>query len=130
MGYGLMCNNLHGIADVLVNIDVDEHQHIPISKHVAEGLLLCHKDLVKVVAAASLDPKRACQATVGTRDVMFSKHNSYIQLLFSMGQLPWKSYNDIPANSIYNMDELGNDTTKHQNKVLQKTGTSSMRKRL
>ncbi len=40
---------------------------------------------------------------------MFSKLNSYIQLLFAMGQLPWKLYHDIPANSIYIMDELGNN---------------------
>ena len=113
MGYGLTRDDLHGFADALVNKDVDERQRIPISKHVTEGLLHRYKDLVKVVAAASLDPKRARQAMVDTRDAMFLKLHSYIQILFSMGLLPWKSFNDIPANSIYNMDELGNYTTKH-----------------
>jgi len=80
MGYGLMCNHLHGFADGLVNKDVDEHQCIPISKHMTEGLFI--QDLVKVVAAASLDPKRVHQETVGIRDVMFLKLNSNIQLLF------------------------------------------------
>jgi len=57
--------------------DVDENQCILISKHVTEGLLCYHKDLVKVVAAVSLDPKRAsCQATIDTRDEMFCKINS------------------------------------------------------
>ena len=70
--------------------------------------------------AASLDPKRARQATGETRDAMFSKLNSYIQILNAMGELPWKNYNDIPSNAIYNMDELGNNTTKHRNKILSK----------
>jgi len=120
MGYGLTWDDLHTFADELTNQNVDECQRISISKHVTEGMLLHHKDLVKVLAAASRDPKRACQATVDTRDAMFSKLTSYIELLNGMGVIPWKTYCDIPSNSIYNMDELGNETTKHRNKVIQK----------
>ncbi len=120
MGYGLTRDDLHGLADVVINQDVDEHQSMPISKHVTDGLLLCHKKLVKVVAAASLDPKRARQATIETRDKMFFKLNSYIELLHEMDVLPWATYSDILSDAIYNMDKLGNDTTKHQNKVLTK----------
>jgi len=118
MGYGLTKDDLHGFANALINKDFDKRECVSISKHVTDGLLLCHKDLVKVVAAASLDPKRARQATGETRDAMFSKLNSYIQILNAMGELPWKNYNDIPSNAIYNMDELGNNTTKHRNKIL------------
>jgi len=55
---------------------------------------------------------------------MFSKLNAYIQILFAMGAIPWKKYNDIPADAIYNMDEVGNDTTKHRNKILTKKTAS------
>jgi len=120
MGYGLTCQDLHSLADSIVNKDVDDRERVSISKHVTEGLLKCYKNLVKIVAAASLDPKRARQATVDTRNAVFFKLNSYIEILHEMGQLPWKSYLEIPPNSIYNMDELGNDTTKHRNKILQK----------
>jgi len=120
MGYGLTRDDLHGLADAVVNKDVDKRQAVPISKHVTDGLLLRHEKLVKVVAAASLDPKRARQATVEIRDAMFFKLNAYIELLHKMGMLPWKTYSEIPADAIYNMDELGNDTTKHRNKVLTK----------
>ena len=41
-------------------------------------------------------------------------------MLHTLGDLPWKQYSDIPAEFIYNMDEIGNDTTKHRNKVLYK----------
>jgi len=118
MGYGLTRDDLHNFADSLINKNLDEHERVPISKHVTEGLLMWHKELVKIVSAASLDPKRARQATADTRDAMFCKLNSYIALLHSMGDIPWKNYSDIPASSIYNMDELGNDTTKHRNKVI------------
>jgi len=65
-----------------------------------------------------LNPKRAQQATSDTRDAMFSKLNAYIQLFFGMGKVPWKTYNDIPASAIYNIDEVGNNTTIHRNKFL------------
>jgi len=91
MGYGLTRDDLHCLADDLVNQDVDEHEKVSISKHVTEGLLQQHKDLVKVVAAASLDPKRARQATVETRDAMFSKLTAYIELLYATGKIPWKT---------------------------------------
>jgi len=71
MGYGLMCNDMHNFADPLVNKDVDLHEHVRISKHVMEGILNWHSHLMKIVAAASLDPKRARQATEETRDAIF-----------------------------------------------------------
>ncbi len=128
MGYGLTCNDLHCLADDLINQDVDECQKVSISKHVTEGLLQQHKDLVKVVAAASLDPKLACQATVKMRDTMFSKLTAYIELLYATGKIPWKTYSDILAEAIFNMDELGNDTTKHQNKILTKKQQQAVKK--
>jgi len=60
---------------------------------------------------------------------MFYKLNSYIQMLYSSGKIPWLTYDKIPSDSIFNMDELGNDTTKHRNKILQKkqiTGTEKV----
>jgi len=59
MGYGLTCDDLHSFANSIVNENVDKREHVSISKHVTEGILSRHKDLVKIVAAASLDPKRA-----------------------------------------------------------------------
>jgi len=125
MGYGVTQDDLHKFADELINQDVDEHQHVPISKHVTEGLLLHHKELVKVVSVASLDPKRACQATKETRDAMFFKLNAYIEILHTVGKLPWQKYSNIPANAVYNMDELGNNTTKHRNKIISKKTTTA-----
>jgi len=93
-------------------------------KHVTDGVLSHHSSLIKIVAAASLDPKRAWQATEDTRDAVFCKLTSYVAMLHAMGYIPWKNYSDIPASSIYNMDELGNDTTKHRNKVLYKKNRS------
>jgi len=65
-----------------------------------------------------LDTKRAQQATADIRDAVFCKLNSYVKMLFAMKKIPWQTYEEIPSHSIYNMDELGNDTTKHRNKVL------------
>jgi len=118
MGYFLTCDDMHNFADQLVNKDVDPHEHMPISKHIMEGILNRHSHLVKIVAAASLNPKRAQQATEETRDAMFVKLNSYIEMLHAMEKISWKHYSDIPSDCIYNMDKLGNNMTKHRNKVI------------
>ena len=52
MGYGLACDNLHSFADSIVNENINKCEHVSISKHVTEGILTQHKDLIKIVAAA------------------------------------------------------------------------------
>ncbi len=96
MGYGLMCNNVHSFADSIVNENVDSHEHVAISKHVMEGILAWHKDLVKIVSAGSFDPKQVWQATAETRDAVFIELNAYIQMLHAMKKIPWQSYDEIP----------------------------------
>jgi len=49
---------------------------------------------------------------------MFTKLNSYICLLKAMNLVPWKTYQEIPPNCLFNMDELGNDTTKNCKQVI------------
>jgi len=71
MGYGLTCDDLHSFADSIVNENVDAREHVAISKHVTDGILARHKDLVKIVSAGSLDPKRARQATAETSNAYF-----------------------------------------------------------
>ena len=119
MGYGITHEELDSFADSIVNQNIDYCEHVKISKHVIDSLLVQHKEKVKIVSAASLDPKHACQANSNTQDAMFYKLNSYIQMLYSLGKIPWSTYKKNPSDSIFNMDELGNDTTKHRNKILQ-----------
>jgi hypothetical protein len=75
-------------------------------------------DLVKLISAGLLDPARARKATRATRDAVFYKLNAFIQNLNCMGKVPWKSYKDVPCQSIYNMDEASTDTTKHRSKII------------
>jgi len=50
---------------------------------------------------------------------MFAKLGSYIHLLHAMGLVSWKDYQEILPHCLYkNMDELGNDMTKHCKKVI------------
>jgi len=45
MGYGITHEDLHSLADSITNKNVDDHEHVSISKHVTEGLLKHHKNL-------------------------------------------------------------------------------------
>jgi len=76
---------LHELAEaILVNKDINKLLYILILMHVTDGLLLHNKELATIVAASSLDPKRAGQASLATRKAIFSKLNfiSNIYLLW------------------------------------------------
>jgi len=118
MGYGLSSDELQGIVTDVTNFDVDEQERVEVSEKIARGLFSRHGELLKIVQASSLDPKHAKQASKEMRDGMFAKLDSYIHLLNAMGLVSWQSYQEIPPHCLYNMDELGNDTTKHRKKVI------------
>jgi len=40
MGYSLTHEDLHGFADSIINKDVDDHEHVSISKHIVASLLM------------------------------------------------------------------------------------------
>jgi len=57
MGYSITHEDLHSLADSIVNKDVNDCECVSTSKHIIEGLLKCHKKMVKIVAATFLDFK-------------------------------------------------------------------------
>jgi hypothetical protein len=86
-----------------------------------------HKELIKIVQASLMDPKRAEQATEDTRDAMFFELDAYIKSLHEMGRVSWKSYKEIPKDNLFNMDEIGDDTTKHRSKIVADKGATMAR---
>jgi hypothetical protein len=74
---------------------------------------------MKNVAAGSLDPARARKATKETHDKVLCKLEAYISTLYwDQGKIPWKSFSEIPADRLYNMDEVGSDNTKRRARVI------------
>ncbi len=97
---------------------VDTRDAVECSKKVLCAILKRHKD-IKLGSAGLIDPARAMKATKETRDAVFTKLDCYVTNLNAMGLTKdWKSYKDIPAECIYNMDKVVTDTTKHRYKVL------------
>ena len=118
MGYGITRDELQDIVSNITNWQADEREVVEVSDKIVRGLFSRHGELLKIVQASSLDPKRAKQASRETRDAMFAKLDSYIHLLNVIGLVSWKNYQEIPPDCLYNMDEVGNDTTKHRKKVI------------
>ena len=96
---------------------VDARDAIKCSEKVLHAILKRNKD-IKMGSAGSLDPQRAKKATKDTRDAVFTKLDAYIRNLNTMKLVTWESYRDVPADAIYNMDEVGTDTTKHRSKII------------
>jgi len=117
MGYGITRDELQDVISDVTNWNSDEREFADVSDKIVRGLFSHHGDLLKIVQASLLDPKHAKQASKETWDGMFTKLDSYICLLHAMGLVPWKTYQEIPLDCLYNMDELGNNMTKHRKKL-------------
>lgn len=59
------------------------------------------------------------------RDEFFDLIDKMITRLFERGQnpddetvFPWRTFNEIPASNLYNMDEMGSDTNKGRKKKI------------
>jgi hypothetical protein len=117
-GHGIDRDELLGIVNEMINLDLDEREKEVASEKTIRGILERHPDLMKLVNSGGIDPARARKATKKTRDVVFAKLQAQTRGLYAQGKIPWMDYRDIPSESIYNMDEVGTDTTKHRRKVI------------
>ena len=66
MGYSISSDELQGIVTDVTNFDVDEQERVEVSEKIVRGIFSCHSELLKIVQAASLDPKHAKQASKET----------------------------------------------------------------
>jgi hypothetical protein len=117
-GRGVIKDELLNITNAYIHHHQDARLIQDATRKITRGLMGRHKELIKIVQASSMDPKRAEQATEDTRDAMFFKLDAYIKSLHEMGHVSWKSYKEIPKDNLFNMDEVGNDTTKHRSKIV------------
>jgi hypothetical protein len=117
-GAGVSKDELLEIVNSYIHHHKDARLIEPATMSLVEQLMARHEELVKLVSASSMDPQRAKQATKETRDAVFFKLDSYVKTLHAMGLVEWKSFKDVPAEDMLNMDEVGADTTKHRKNVI------------
>jgi hypothetical protein len=126
MGFGITLQEAREIIDEIVSFNEPGMSHVECSDKVLRRIFKIYPDL-QAKMAASLDPLRALKATTEVRDAMFTKLDAYIKNLKADNLISWGSYDDIPNDCIYNMDEVGCDTTKHRNKTICSTLNSMER---
>jgi len=125
-GHGIDRGELLAVVNEMINLDFDERERVDATEKTVRCILERHPDLMKLVNSGALDPARARKATKKTRDIVFAKLQAQTRGLYCQGKIPWMDYRDIPSHCIYNMDEVGSDTTKHRRKVIaDKRNTSS-----
>ena len=117
MGFGIGVPQIREIIDEIVNFDEPDICRVECSEKVLRRIMKIYPDLYATMAS-SLDPQRALKATKEVRDAMFMKLDAYIKNLHAAGKVDWESYEKIPNYCIYNMDEVGLDSTKHRNKII------------
>ena len=109
-GHGLDRDEILMCIDLIASTGGQSH-----SQSAVDGFFKRHGQL-KLLGSSGIDPQRASQANEAVRDAYFCKLDAYINILYSMGRIKWKSFADVPNKFIYNMDELSSDTTKRRKK--------------
>lgn len=117
-GFGCTPDEMKQIINARINWEEDARFTTDCSDKVYRNICERYPDMMKVVAAAGIDPARANKANTFTRDQVFSKFDAFIRNLHSQNRVPWKSAAEIPNCKLHNMDEVGTDTTKHRGKVI------------
>jgi hypothetical protein len=117
-GMGIDRDELLSIINEMLNLDLDEREREEATEKTVRCILERHPELMKLVNSGGLDPARARKATKTTRDIVFAKLQAQTRCLYAQGKIPWMDYRDIPSRLIYNMDEVGTDTTKHRRKII------------
>jgi len=84
MGYGITSDKLQSFISTITNWQIDECKIVEVSENIVCRLFSHHGKLLKLVQAASLDPKWVKQTSKETRDAVFAKLDSYIHLLKAM----------------------------------------------
>ena len=126
-GRGLSQVDILEMINILLKEDITEQKHKNVTHKVVYGLMKRRPE-IRTICTDSLDVQRAAdQASEGTRDAMFVKLKSYISIIHASNIVDSPDYNLIPREQIYNMDELGVDTTKHRNKIFASSAEKLLR---
>lgn len=118
MGSGVSPSELLKMINEYVHLDNDSRLCVDATPKLIRDFVKEYKEDLKLRKGDSLDPKRAFQASEDTRNKVFKKFDAYVRLLCSMGEVPWEKACDVPASVLFNMDEMGTDTTKHRDSVI------------
>ena len=77
---------------------------------VLDCMMKKHSEFVQLIHGNTVDPARIRQATSEVRDSEFYKIEAYIEILYKMGKIPWRTYKDIPKRNLYNTDKVATNT--------------------
>jgi hypothetical protein len=109
-GQGLSRKEVLQCMNIISSCDISR------SQNAVDGFFKRNPSL-KLKGSSGIDPQRSSQANEHVRDAFFSKLDAYVEVLYAMGKMKWKSFSEIPSKFIYNMDELASDTTKRRDKI-------------
>ena len=118
MGLGIDEDTCLHVVNTVLEQRIDERDFVEVTRGVVHRLLKNNAELLKLCKGNSIDPARVRQADEEVLKTLFVKLDNMIRLLHSQGKVPWSSYADVPAASIYNMDEVATNCHNHRKKTI------------
>ena len=92
MGYGmekLMCLDI--ISSILKTRMPSILVTLAPTLSVVDRMIKKNKEIIQLVHGNAIDPARIRQSSIDTRDAEFFKIEQFVQLLYNMGKIPWKT---------------------------------------
>ena len=118
MGLGIDTNTCLLLVNQILAKIIDAKEFVPATLSVVTRIMLSNHQLLHLVKGNSINPKRVRQADVDVKMAMFVKLDSMIKLLHSQGNVPWKSFGEVPPECLYNMDELAVNAHNHRHRII------------
>ena len=90
----------------------------PLEMLSTDGILRNNKTLPKLISGNEICAARVCQANPNLSDGVFIKMENYFKVLHSMEKVPWSSFDNMPKENIYIMEELATNISGLRQKII------------
>lgn len=118
MGLGIDEDTCLTVCNDILLGQIEEKEFVPLTCSVVHQIILKNNELLKIMRGNSIDPKHVCQADDNTLQSTFVKLKKYLKILNRQGKIKWRSFAEVPAENMSNMDKLSTNVHNHCKKVI------------
>ena len=118
MGLGIDEDTCLDVINTILSERINQKDFDEVTRDVVRRLLKKNEQLLNLCKGNLIDPARVRQADEDVMQSLFVKLDNMVKLLHTQGKVLWKSFADVPAASIYNMDEVATNCHHHRKKMI------------
>ena len=127
MGLGMDVDTYLHVINGILKARVDEKDFVEATPKVVSRLLCKYDNLLSICGGNSINPARVRQADTEVRNAEFVKLANYLELLYKLGKVLWRTWREVPRENKSNMDEVATNAQDHRKKLIACLLSNTMR---